>query len=78
MLTTATLTITQSYVLRIPAVRRALKIPVIPREQQGKLPSFRQTFQRAKDFLGDDLSAKVAEAKRLSKEQQRMDQLRRH
>jgi len=78
MLTTASLTITQSLVLRIPSVRRALKIPIIPREQQGKLPTFSQTFQRARDFFGDDLSAKVAEAKRLSKEQQRMDQLRRH
>lgn len=54
----------QTVVLSIPAIRRTLKIPIIPAELQGKLPRFRDTFQRIKDYFSSDLKGRVEKARR--------------
>ena len=43
LLVTSAATSIQSLVLQIPAVRRALDIPIISSEHRGKMPSFIDT-----------------------------------
>ncbi|KAF8816935.1 hypothetical protein BYT27DRAFT_7127187 [Phlegmacium glaucopus] len=76
LLTTGLLTILQTLILRIPAIRHTLKIPVIPIELQGKLPSFRDTFQRIRDYFGSDLKGKVDKARREAVARQRIERPR--
>jgi hypothetical protein len=54
----------QTLLLRIPAFRLALKIPIIPVELQGKLPRFRDTFSKIKNYFGSDLKGKVDKARK--------------
>ncbi|KAF8626665.1 hypothetical protein AX15_004756 [Amanita polypyramis BW_CC] len=58
LLVTSTATTIQSLVLQIPAVRRALNIPVVPSEHKGKLPSFIDTGR----YIVKAWKQKVAEA----------------
>ena len=77
LLTTGLLTVLQTLLLRIPAIRLSLKIPSIPVELQGKLPAFRDTFQRIRDYFSSDLKGKVDKARREAVAKQRMDRPRR-
>lgn len=43
MLTTSILTGIQSVVLRMPAVRRALNIPLMPKHEEGRIPPLLDT-----------------------------------
>ncbi|KAJ2914026.1 hypothetical protein MD484_g6399, partial [Candolleomyces efflorescens] len=49
LVTTSMLTITQSLVLRNTAVRNALGIPIIPKSEHGKLPSFMESVRFARE-----------------------------
>jgi YidC/Oxa1 family membrane protein insertase len=48
----------QSLLLQHHPIRRALDIPIVPREMQGKLPSFKETIQ----YCRQKLKGKSAEA----------------
>ena len=63
----------QTILLRIPAVRRALKIPSVPVELQGKLPRFRDTFQKIRDYFTSDLKERVEKARREAMARDRMN-----
>ncbi|KAF8705624.1 hypothetical protein AX14_013879 [Amanita brunnescens Koide BX004] len=58
LLVTSTATTIQSLVLQIPAVRRALNIPIVSQELRGKMPSFIDTGR----YLVTAWKRKVAEA----------------
>ena len=58
LLVTSFATTLQSLTLQIPAVRRALDIPIVPREYRGKLPSLMDTAS----YVVKSWKAKVAEA----------------
>jgi hypothetical protein len=75
--TTGFLTALQTLLLRIPAIRLGLKIPVIPVELQGKLPPFRETFQRIRNYFTSDLKGQVDKARKEAVAKQRMDRPRR-
>ena len=67
----------QTVVLRIPAIRRTLKIPIVPDELQGKLPRFRDTFERIKAYFSSDLKERVEKARREAMAKERMNRTRR-
>jgi hypothetical protein len=67
----------QTILLRIPAIRRALKVPTIPVELQGKLPKFRDTFQMIKDYYSSGLKERVDKARREAMAKERMNRSRR-
>jgi len=77
LLTTGLLTMLQTIFLRIPAIRLALKIPTVPVELQGKLPRFRDTFQRIRDYFTSDLKVRVEKARREAMAKERMNKTRR-
>jgi len=58
LLVTSMATTIQSLVLQIPAVRRAVGIPIISPKHKAKLPSFRDSYQ----FLVTEWKRKLAEA----------------
>ncbi|TFK29116.1 inner membrane protein OXA1L [Coprinopsis marcescibilis] len=63
LLTTAVLTTAQSLILRSPAVRTMVGIPVLPANQDAKLPSFMESIQYAKDtFLEKKKAAERAQS----------------
>ncbi|KAF8900434.1 60Kd inner membrane protein-domain-containing protein [Gymnopilus junonius] len=70
LMTTAALTTAQSLVLRLPAVRRKLDMPVISPNAQGKLPPISSTFLRIKSYFTDDFSNKMEKARREAIERQ--------
>ena len=49
LVTTSGLTITQSFLLRNAAIRRSLGMPIIPKNEQGKLPSFMDSVRYARE-----------------------------
>ena len=67
----------QAALLRIPAIRRALNIPIIPAALQAKLPRFRDTFQVIRDYFTSDLKTKVEKARREALMRERMNRPRR-
>ncbi|KAF9054112.1 60Kd inner membrane protein-domain-containing protein [Panaeolus papilionaceus] len=74
LLTTSAASIVQAAVMRIPAVRTKLGIPIVPKEAQGVLPSIRETIMYP---FRQNLSAKeevVAARKRAALEQLRNKQ----
>ncbi|KDR78262.1 hypothetical protein GALMADRAFT_245348 [Galerina marginata CBS 339.88] len=71
LMTTAFLTTVQSLVLRLPAVRRYLDMPVSPPSAQGRLPPILSTFRRGKSWFTDDLNNRVEKARREALERQR-------
>lgn len=71
------LTMLQTILLRIPAVRLALNIPIVPVELQGKLPRLRDTFQRIKSYYTSDLKERVDKARKEEKARERMNRHRR-
>ena len=85
LLTSTFLTILQTILLRIPAIRLALKIPIVPVELQGKLPRFRDTFQMIRNYftsgvngrLDKDLKERVDKARREAMAKERMNRARR-
>jgi YidC/Oxa1 family membrane protein insertase len=58
LVTTSVLTITQSLVLRNTAIRNALGIPIIPKGEHGKLPSFMDSVRFAREKWLDAANAK--------------------
>ncbi|KAF8346528.1 60Kd inner membrane protein-domain-containing protein [Amanita rubescens] len=58
LLVTSMATTIQSLVLQIPAVRRAVGIPIVSPKHKAKLPSFRDSYQ----FLVTEWKRKLAEA----------------
>jgi len=70
-MTTAICTTAQSMVLRLPAVRNRLGMPITPPEAVGKLPSLISTFRRAKSWMSDDLTSRVEKARREALARQR-------
>jgi len=73
LITTTFLTMLQTILLRIPALRRALKVPIVPVELHGKLPRFRDTFQRIRDYFTSDLKGRVDKARREALARDRMN-----
>jgi YidC/Oxa1 family membrane protein insertase len=67
----------QTILLRVPAIRRTLKIPIIPAELQGKLPRLRDTFQRIRAYFTSDLKERVEKARREAIVKERMNRTRR-
>ena len=67
----------QTILLRIPAIRHALKIPSVPVELQGKLPRFRDTFQKIRDYFSSDLKGRVDKARREAVARERMNRTKR-
>ncbi|KAF8174878.1 60Kd inner membrane protein-domain-containing protein [Pholiota molesta] len=57
LLTTSTFTFLQTVVLQRPSVRRALDIPIVPRNKQGKLPSPFETLAYARKGVSDFIEA---------------------
>ncbi|KIL64645.1 hypothetical protein M378DRAFT_126486 [Amanita muscaria Koide BX008] len=58
LLVTSMATMLQSVVLQIPSIRRALDIPIVPKEHRGKLPSPAETVR----YVIKSWKAKVVEA----------------
>ena len=77
LMTTTVLTILQTLLLRIPALRLALKIPVVAAEHRGKLPRLRDTYQRIRDYFSSDLKKRVDTARKQAMEKERMNRTRR-
>ncbi|KAF8154216.1 60Kd inner membrane protein-domain-containing protein [Crassisporium funariophilum] len=77
LLTTGLLTIGQSLVLRLPSVRNALHIPIVPVEARGRLPPLSSTLFRIKEYFAGDIKSKVDAARREAAERQRMNRPRR-
>ena len=76
-MTTTFLTMLQTVLLKIPAIRLALKIPIVPVELQGKLPRFRDTFQKIRDYFTSDLKGRVEKARREAMAKERMNRTKR-
>lgn len=61
-MTTAILTTAQTLIMRMPAIRHKLKIPVAHPSTYGKLPTIKETFLRAKSWFKGDLADRVEKA----------------
>lgn len=65
LLVTSMATTVQSLVLQIPAVRRALDIPIVSRDHRGRMPSFIDTGR----YIVTEWKRKVAEAQAQTRQQ---------
>jgi len=65
LLVSSLATAAQSLVLQIPAVRRAMRIPIVSPEHKSKLPSFVDTYR----YLVTEWKRRVAEAEAEARQQ---------
>jgi YidC/Oxa1 family membrane protein insertase len=66
-------TVVQTALLRMPSVRTALRIPIVPKEQQSKLPSFMDSINFVRGWYKDSIALAKHQA---TQERQRMERRR--
>lgn len=53
----------QSFMMQLLPLRRALNIPIVPKKMQGRLPTFKESFQYVKKTIKEkQMEAQMAQS----------------